>query len=192
MTFYGRNLTGTPPTAVDVFYLTSLYLHWERGIAGYLDGYSSVRSGDSHLVQTTAQSIDPRGEAFLNYDLANVEGEVPSGVRVVLPTTLAPLIPYDLGPDALRMEGRTYAVGYAADQTGSSDRMALNALDRAALQTVFQSLVDYWAGGGWRMVCLRTRRGGVPLSPCETYDINRVKIPPELLSSQRRRTFRGR
>jgi len=192
MTFYFFVMAGHPPTAEDVAAIGGNYVLWERGLFGFFDGYSTARSDVSALIKVQAQSIDPNSEAFLFTDLAVVDGEVPSGVEACLPTTLAPMIIWSLAPGSQRMEGRTYAVGVAADQEGTSDKMQLNAANRAELFDVFGNLHQFMFDNGAQMVALRTRRDKVALPVAEAYPITGCFNVNILLGSQRRRTFRGR
>lgn len=176
------------PTADDVFAIAHNYVDWERGGLGFLDGYSMLRSDQSALVATEAQSIDRTGEAFLYVDAAQVYGEVHGVEATCLPTTLCPLIYWELELGAQRRAGRTYAVGFAASQTGTSDRMQLESADRLDLVSTFDLLRTSMADSGATMVLPRYSVGGVTPSPAPTYVVTSCFNVDKYLSSRRRRS----
>lgn len=136
----------------DVAAINANYVTWERGVLSVFGGYSQSRGEASSLLRTRSWSIDSAAPFVFDVNLASVVGFWRGDVRTMLPASLAPVQRWACPLGLRRKTVKTFAVGYAAVQLGTSDDMELSGSDRAAVASVFSILKTFMGNNGATLV----------------------------------------
>lgn len=180
-----------PVTPEDVAAVNANYVTWERGVLSVFGGYSQLRGEASSLLRTRSWSIDRSQPYAFDVNLASVVGFWRGDVRSMLAASLSPVVRWACPPGVRRKTVKTFAVGYAAVQLGTSDDMELSGTDRASVGTEFGILQTFMANNGATLVHVsRSKLAGLD-SYGGVWPLTSTGVADTYVGTQRRRAQFG-